>query len=65
MVLIVFLPLYLFMRWEENKSGAINAASRQTTLCRYCGKYSEGDPAYCPYCDRQLKGAEEIHSALR
>jgi hypothetical protein len=65
MVLIVFLPLYLFMRWDESKSSAANAASRQQTLCPYCGMYAEGDPAYCPHCDRQLKGAEEIHSTLR
>ena len=62
LLLIVFLPLYLFMRWGEKPGIQVNAP---TTLCQYCGLSSPGDPAYCPHCDRQLKSAEEIHSTLR
>ena len=45
----VFLPIYLFARSEQ-----IQPVQR-TTLCRYCGLYSEGDPTYCSHCGKRLK----------
>ena len=33
----------------------------QVGVCRYCGQAFAGDPAYCPHCSKQLKGAGEIH----
>ena len=60
LLLIVFLPLYLYLRSKEKPA---IAAKTDLTLCRYCGMNTAGDPAYCPHCAKQLKGAEEIHSS--
>lgn len=48
-----FLPAYLIGRAGDDPN---NQNRRQTTLCRYCGLYNEGDPFYCSHCGKQLKG---------
>ncbi len=45
-LLIVFLPLYFFMR-PSKKLMAVN-------LCPYCGKYYNGIPSFCPNCGKSL-----------
>lgn len=51
-LLIVFLPLYFFMRPSKRQSLSVR-------LCPFCGKYYDGEPAFCPNCGANLK---EIHA---
>ena len=50
LLMIVFLPLYLFMRSKQGKQVDI------LTPCKYCGKYYENTPLYCPNCGHKVGG---------
>jgi len=50
LLMIVFLPLYLFTRPKQIKRMEI------LTPCKYCGKYYEGNPSYCPNCGHKVGG---------
>lgn len=50
LLMIVFLPLYLFMRSKQGKQVDI------LTPCKYCGKYYENNPLYCPNCGHKVGG---------
>jgi len=64
LLLIVFLPLYL---WTRTKSSSSSAASPRPIApiagvpCRYCGYANAGDPDYCGKCGRQMRSSNEIH----
>jgi uncharacterized BrkB/YihY/UPF0761 family membrane protein len=49
-LMIVFLPLYLFIRGRQAKQVEI------LSPCKYCGKYYEGTPMYCPNCGHKVGG---------
>ena len=50
LLMIVFLPLYLFLRARKAKQVEI------LIPCKYCGKYYEGSPIYCPNCGHKVGG---------
>jgi len=50
LLMIVFLPLYLFLRARKVKQVEI------LIPCKYCGKYYEGSPIYCPNCGHKVGG---------
>ena len=50
LLMIVFLPLYLFTRARKAKQVEI------LMPCKYCGKYYEGAPVYCPNCGHKIGG---------
>lgn len=50
LLMIVFLPLYLFLRARKVKQVEI------LTPCKYCEKYYEGLPIYCPNCGHKVGG---------
>lgn len=47
-LLIVFLPLYFFMRPSKKQLSKVN-------LCPFCGKYYDNQPSFCPNCGADLK----------
>lgn len=49
-MMIVFLPLYLILRSRQSRQVEI------LTPCKYCGKYYEGTPLYCPNCGHKVEG---------
>jgi hypothetical protein len=58
MMLIVFLPLYLFtsrrkavLQTQEQEEQPVEEA----TKCFYCGKPYPGNPSLCPNCGQSLK----------
>ena len=64
LLLIVFLPLYLWMRrdFSSAKSGATKSAAPIAGVpCRYCGYENTGDPDYCGKCGRQMRSSTDIH----
>ncbi|MDR4508824.1 MAG: hypothetical protein MRJ65_11420 [Candidatus Brocadiaceae bacterium] len=50
LLMIVFLPLYLFMRPKQARQVDI------LTPCKYCNKHYEGTPMYCPNCGHKVGG---------
>ncbi|BBO16709.1 conserved hypothetical protein [Candidatus Brocadia pituitae] len=50
LLMIVVLPVYLIMRTKQGKQMEI------LTSCKYCGKYYEGAPLYCPNCGHKVGG---------
>ncbi len=50
LLMIVFLPLYLFVRAKKVKPIEI------LTSCKYCGKHYQGVPLYCPNCGHKVGG---------
>ena len=58
MMLIVFLPLYLF---TSRRKGMVQTREeeerpiQETTKCFYCGRPYQGDPNTCPNCGQNLK----------
>lgn len=52
-ILIVFLPLWLFVR--PKKTFEVSVVDKPT-MCVSCGKYYEGTPAFCPNCGESLRG---------
>ncbi len=50
LLMIVFLPLYLFVRAKKAKPVEI------LTSCKYCGKYYQETPLYCPNCGHKVGG---------
>ncbi|MFO0793706.1 MAG: hypothetical protein U0586_06555 [Candidatus Brocadiaceae bacterium] len=50
LLMIVFLPLYLVLRGRRPKKMDI------LMPCKYCGKYYEGAPTYCPHCGHKVGG---------
>jgi hypothetical protein len=60
--LILFLPLYLYMRKREGWGIKDQpGASPATKECPYCGYQNVSSANYCAKCDRQLKSSNEIH----
>jgi hypothetical protein len=60
LVLIVFLPLYLYMRRKDFEAG--NAPSGAATApCPYCGYLNKPGANYCEKCNRQLRSSADIH----
>ncbi|PQV64140.1 hypothetical protein B1R32_107166 [Abditibacterium utsteinense] len=64
LVMIVFLPLYLWAR----RNSPLPEGALQTPLapiagvpCPYCGYENAGSPDYCAKCGRQLRSSTEIH----
>ena len=58
--------IFYFLLRSRGYSGAsrgtpVQVKQPEVQVCRYCQKSYVGDPAYCPHCSSQLKGAEEIH----
>ena len=51
LLLIIFLPLWFFLR--PKKESEIVIADRPK-LCAECGKYYEGMPSYCPNCGKLI-----------
>jgi len=64
LLLIVFLPLYL---WSRRKNAPISKTSEAVSKpiagvpCRYCGYENAGNPDYCGKCGRQMRSSTEIH----
>ncbi|HEX9996244.1 MAG TPA: zinc ribbon domain-containing protein [Abditibacterium sp.] len=60
MALIVFLPLYLFLRKRDGVKpvSPLNVSAE----CPYCGYQNPGGANFCGKCSRQLKTSAEIHS---
>lgn len=52
-ILIVFLPLWLFVR--PKKTYEVSVIDKPT-MCVSCGKYYEGTPAFCSNCGGSLRG---------
>ena len=50
LLMIVVLPIYLIMRTKQVKHVEI------LTSCKYCGKYYESTPLYCPNCGHKVGG---------
>ncbi|GJQ22322.1 MAG: hypothetical protein HRU72_10935 [Planctomycetia bacterium] len=50
LLMIVVLPVYLIMRTRQGKQIEV------LTPCKYCGKYYEGTPLYCPNCGHKVGG---------
>lgn len=50
LLMIVFLPLYLVLRTRQVKKVDI------LIPCKYCGKYYEDAPLYCPNCGHRVGG---------
>jgi len=57
LLLIIFLPLWLFVR--PQKSYGISVLGK-AALCAHCGKYYEGVPAFCPNCGESLGRPKKI-----
>ena len=53
MALIIFLPLWLFVRWRE-------VQPKNTQLCSFCRSSFKEIPRarYCPYCGQRLETSE-------
>lgn len=49
LLMIVFLPWYLFTRPRQSQVEIL-------TPCKYCGRHYEGSPAYCPNCGHKVEG---------
>jgi len=47
---IIFFPLYMFLRTRRPKPIEI------LTPCKYCGKYYQDTPLYCPNCGHKVGG---------
>lgn len=65
LVMVVFLPLYLWVRRQHPLShdGArvsLSKAPIAAVPCPYCG-YPDPGPNFCEKCGRQLKSSTEIH----
>ncbi|TLM69246.1 MAG: hypothetical protein FDZ69_00300 [Deltaproteobacteria bacterium] len=52
LLLIVFLPLWLFIRPKKTHEVIVVG---KPTLCVHCGKYYEGTPTFCPNCGQQMR----------
>lgn len=52
MLMIVFLPLWLFVR---PKRGYVIVDSDKPMMCMHCGKYYDGAPAFCSNCGGSLR----------
>lgn len=67
LLLIVFLPLYLWKRREfsaspgEIKTPQTPSAPLAGVPCRYCGYENAGNSDYCGKCGRQMRSSTEIH----
>jgi len=64
LLLIVFLPLYL---WSRRKNAPQSTTSPTPVApiagvpCRYCGYQNADNADYCGKCGRQLRSSTEIH----
>lgn len=50
LLMIVFLPLYLFVRTRKENPVEI------LSPCKHCGKYYKETPLYCPNCGHKVGG---------
>ena len=57
MALIVFLPLWLFVRWRDKQAKTV----RYCSSCRHPLKDAPGAP-YCPYCGKRLDSPDDSQS---
>ena len=60
MALIIFLPLWLFVRWQEGQT----KQTKNVYVCPYC-HYSFKNierARYCPYCGQALSDSEHSDS---
>ncbi len=57
MMLIVFLPLYLFTSRRKTvlQTREPEETFQGATACFYCGKPYQGNPSLCPNCGQNLK----------
>ncbi len=66
LLLIVFLPLYLWMRSKNFPVSPLamapqNPAPIAGVPCPYCGYENAGNSDYCGKCGRQMRSSTEIH----
>lgn len=54
MALIIFLPLWLFIRWQDEKA-------KKLQRCMSCQRTFRNVPkaSYCPYCGHRLDNSED------
>lgn len=52
LLLIIFLPLWFFLR--PKKESEIVIIADKPKLCLDCGKYYEGLPTFCPNCGQAI-----------
>ena len=55
LLLIVFLPLWFFLRPKKESEIVVIDKPK---LCLECGKYYEGFPSYCPNCGKPIQVKE-------
>lgn len=62
LLLIVFLPFYLWARRKHSpEATSVTAAPIAGVPCPYCGYVNSGAPDYCGKCGRQMRSSTEIH----
>ena len=59
LLLIVFLPLWFFLRPKKELEIVI---ADKPKLCVNCGKYYEGTPSYCPNCGHSMQNTVNTNS---
>mgnify|MGYP000156851462 CR=1 FL=1 len=59
-LLIIFLPLYLLSRPQKQQQSIIvnNQTNNNRSLCPHCGKYYEGNAAFCPLCGQSVQAVQ-------
>ena len=60
MALIIFLPLWLFVRWQEGQT----RNAKHVYVCPFCHNSFRNIPRarYCPYCGQTLDDLEKSHT---
>lgn len=53
--LIICLPLYLINRPQKQPIIISNQNNTNRALCPHCGKYYEGNAAFCPLCGQSVQ----------
>jgi|GEM_PF-555438 len=54
LLLIIFLPLWLFIRPEVKSPAIVHTQTHEPRLCTNCGKYYDGTPSFCPNCGGKI-----------
>lgn len=54
LLLIIFLPLWLFIRPAVKTPAIVHAQVHEPKLCPHCGKYYDNTPSFCPNCGAKL-----------
>ncbi|MBW3637697.1 MAG: hypothetical protein KY445_14725 [Armatimonadetes bacterium] len=59
--LIVFFPLYLWTRKQNEAAAPKKATAPIAAPCAYCEYPNVNNPDFCAKCGRQLRSSVEIH----